>query len=97
MPRSKYEARWVHKGAKQKHFRARIKERFGVDLDVAEWSGMLQSIIQENAEFLGRPSLRTSFWRLDFRGEPLIVVFDHEVLEMVTVLTEQMWEQRRWQ
>lgn len=94
MSQQRFALRWIHKAAQQKHFRERVKERFGLDLDIPEWSDVLVAILTNRAEMLARPSLRTSMWRVTLFGTPVVVVFDHETLEMVTIITEEMWAER---
>lgn len=74
-----------------------MKERFDIDLDVADWTQILEDILTERATPLARPSLQTSFWQTEIQGQRVVVVFNHETLEMVTAITEEMWQERKLQ
>ena len=94
MKKTPSDLQWVKKGAQQKHFRTRVKERLGFELSIHDWAYVLEIILTNEAEMLARPSNQTSMWRVRIAGKWVVVVFDDQSLEMVTVLTEEMWAER---
>ena len=87
-------ARKIHRHAQRIHFGRRAEERLGYALNVEEVIHIRELVRTETAELLFKPNLRFSMWRVPVKSGTIIVVYDHETKELVTVLSEAMWEER---
>lgn len=77
------------------HVRIRAWERLGEHVDQEECLRIARDIQEgQNAERIVRISFRCSIWRVRIKGVPAIVIYDHEMRIPITILTEQMWQER---
>jgi hypothetical protein len=83
----------VKKRAQQSHFKRRARERLGYALNQTAISGIRNSVQGEHGTLLAQPSLRISIWSVRYGERDLVVVYDHETEELVTLITTGMYQE----
>jgi hypothetical protein len=84
--------RKVKQNAQRIHFSKRAQARLGYELTSAEVRGLYSSIRSGVAELVAHPKERLSLYRVYINSRSMIVVYDNETEEMVTLLTEEIWQ-----
>ena len=77
------------------HFRIRAWERVGEHLSKKACHQITKDIQNGRAELLGKLNFTIAVWRVQVHGKPMIIVYDGALKEPVTVLTEQLWQERK--
>lgn len=80
--------------ALKRHTQQRAHERFGVNVNCKELGEMIRS---GRATFVRKQSNRVSLWDVDYRGEPLRVVYDKQRHLPITILTREMGERNEFE
>lgn len=81
--------------AQKAHAKRRAFERLGIDLSKEEYRGIVAQIRNGRAKFLERQSLRVSLWAVDVVGAQAVAVYDKQRKTVATLLTFEMFNQRR--
>jgi hypothetical protein len=87
--------RKVKRLAQRIHFARRASERLGYELSGAEVIDIRRQVQAGTGELLTRPSDRLVLYRISANGRGMIVVYDNETEELVTMLTEEIWQAQR--
>ncbi len=69
-----------------KHFKRRLRERFGVNVSKHKLKQIIQKIQKGDAVFIRRQSLRTTIWEVEVEGEVARVVYDAKRHTVVTAM-----------
>lgn len=83
----------VKKRAQQSHFFKRAQERLGYSLSKTAISGLRNAVRGKHGTLLAQPSLRISIWSVRYGERDLVVVYDHETEELVTLMTTGMYQE----
>jgi hypothetical protein len=83
------------RNAQQAHFKKRAYERLGYELTNKEVTAIRHQVRDKTAILLSRPSFKLSIWRVSIKARPMIVVFDAETEELVTMLNYTTWQEQR--
>lgn len=78
--------------AQRAHFRARAKERLGYELREEEITELIRQVQAGEADLITRPSARLVLWRVIINSRPMVVVYDLETDELVTMMGETIWQ-----
>lgn len=76
------------------HFRERLYQRFGYDIDDVTYEAIIKKIRSNKAKFVYRQSNRLTVWIVDCNGAPIKVVYDSHSKTLVTALLPSMKEIR---
>ena len=87
--------RKLKRNAQRIHFRRRARERLGYDIPQEEVIRIKREIQNDTGDFITRPNERLSLWRVKIgnRGG-FVVVYDAETEELVTMLTDGIWQEQ---
>jgi len=85
----------IRKSAQRRHFLRRAQERLGYDLSGDELIAVRRSILSGMATLIIRPVEHLGVYRVPMRGRDMVVVYDYHTKEMVTMLSEGMWQTQR--
>lgn len=84
--------RKIRRLAQRKHFSRRASERLGYIISGAEVIDIRRQVQSGTGELLTRPSDRLVLYRIKTSGRSMIVVYDNETEELVTMMTEAIWQ-----
>lgn len=88
-------ARKLKRHAQRIHFRKRVKDRLGYDIQPDEVRRIRQEIQSGTGVLLTRPDKRLSVWRTKIGNRTgFVVVWDAETEELVTLMTDAIWQQQ---
>jgi len=89
----KTKLRDIKRRAQQKHFARRAEERLGFNLSPTAISGIRNAVRHKHGTLLAQPSLRIAVWRVRYGERNLVVVYDYETEELVTLMTIGMYQE----
>ena len=89
----KTKSRDIKRRAQQKHFARRAEERLGFKLSLTAISGIRNAVERKHGTLLAQPSLRIAVWRVRYGERNLVVVYDYETEELVTLMTTGMYQE----
>lgn len=89
----KNKRRAIKRSAQRKHFKKRAEERLGFALPETTISSIRSAVEAERGTLLARPSLRIGVWRVRHAERDLVVVYDYETEELVTLMTTGMYQE----
>lgn len=78
--------------AQRRHFRRRACERLGYELQTREIVSIRRQVQERRAELITRPDERLTLWRVKVNGRSMVVVYDQETKELVTIMSETVWQ-----
>lgn len=73
----------------RKHFKRRMFERYGVEINRKDIETIVKSIQNREAKFLSRTSNRVTLWEVDYQGLAIPVVYDSQRKTVVTALPQE--------
>ena len=73
----------------RKHFKKRLRERFGISLNRYEYKALLE-VLKEEGQFYKKDTNRKYWYLLTYKGYDMYLLYDISRNECITVYTEQM-------
>ena len=81
--------------AQRIHFRRRVLERLSYEIHPNEVKRIKKDIQSGTGKLVTRPNRRLSLWRVKIGNrEGFIVVYDAETAELVTLMTDSVWQKQ---
>jgi len=72
--------------AQKIHFKYRVKQRYGLDINRLQRIEIIKMIQHGEAKFLNHQSRRVSKFIVEFKGTQMIVIYDKKRKTLVTAL-----------
>ncbi|WP_414664895.1 hypothetical protein [Horticoccus sp. 23ND18S-11] len=82
-----------HQGNQRWHFKKRVRQRFGLEILDHDIDWMVQRIKEDKPGVLFLAlRRRSSAWRLRWRKQTMVVIYDHRTEQLVTAFQYKRWK-----
>jgi esterase/lipase len=70
----------------RKHFKRRINERFGIEINRKDQEEIVEKIKKKEAEIIYKQSNRVVHYLMEYKGNKMVMVYDKNRKSLITVL-----------
>ena len=75
----------------RRHFKKRLLQRFGINIDKSDYKDLVRKIKKGQLKCMGRQSNRVTVFLCDISGKTLVVFYDTHRHELITAITEEQY------
>ena len=89
-------SKFTHNKAQFFHTRKRLQQRFSIELNEEDYRWLCRSVVKKEAEFLiEQVNPRTSFWKINYKGQDVILLYDMETRAVKSAWTTELFEKQK--